>query len=304
MKKLLDILLKVQVGLVFLMPLPSFGQESANLWNNMTEEVLFWALLMVEGLLLLVTFTLFFVIKVVAHKVLQPASAQQTQVQEATETVEAPAESFFKRLMRKMNDSVPVERETEVMTNHTYDGIYELDNNLPPWWKAMFYATIVFSVIYLVHYHILDTGDLQDQEYEKEMADAKTEIEAYLATSANNVDESNVTMVEEPARLESAKQLYVEKCAACHGQAGEGGVGPNLTDAYWLHGGDIKDIFKTIKNGVPEKGMIPWKAQLSPVQIQDISSYIISLEGSNPPNAKEPQGDLYERKEPVASLTK
>lgn len=304
MKKLLNILLKVQAGLAFLMPLPSFGQESASLWNNITEETLFWALLVIEVILLLVTVTLFIVIKVVARKVLQPATAQQTQVQEAEETVEEPAGSFFQRLMRKMNDSVPVEREAEVMTNHTYDGIYELDNNLPPWWKAMFYATIVFGVVYLVHYHILDTGDLQDQEYEKEMAAAKAEIDAYLATSANNIDENNVTMVEEPARLERAKQLYVEKCAACHGQAGEGGVGPNLTDVYWIHGGDIKDIFKTIKNGVPEKGMIPWKAQLSPVQIQDISSYIISLEGSNPPNAKEPQGELYERKEPVASLTK
>ena len=186
------------------------------------------------------------------------------------------------------------------MTSHEYDGIYELDNNLPPWWKAMFYATIVFGVAYLLHFHLFDTGDLQGVEYEKEMAAAQAEIDAYLATSANNIDETNVTLLEDETRLASGQELFVQKCSPCHGQAGEGGVGPNLTDVYWLHGGDVKDIFKTIKYGVPAKGMIPWQSQLTPVQMQDLSSYIITLEGTNPPNGKEPEGEPYDRESSVA----
>lgn len=263
------------------------------------QEILIWSLMALEVVMLLVVITLFFVIKVIADRLLDKPStdtAGETQAEVEEE------DNFIQRVMKSLTDAVPVEREMEVATDHEYDGIVELDNNLPPWWKALFYITIVFGVAYLLHYHILGTGDLQEAEYEKEMAQAKAEVEAYLATSANNVDETNVTFVEEASRLENGQTLFVQKCSPCHGQAGEGGVGPNLTDKYWIHGGSINDIFRIIKNGVPAKGMIPWKSQLSPSEMQDISSFIITLEGTNPPNAKEPQGEEYNREDETVAM--
>lgn len=186
------------------------------------------------------------------------------------------------------NNAVPIEREEEIMLDHEYDGIRELDNNLPAWWVYMFYLTILFSGVYLAYYHFLG-GNLQEAEYKEEIAIA----EKHKASLANSINEANVTVLTDEARLANGKTLYSQYCGACHGKSGEGGVGPNLTDEYWLHGGNIKDVFKTITNGVPQKGMISWKAQLSPAQIQEVSSYILSLKGSNPANAKEPQGDLY-----------
>jgi len=203
--------------------------------------------------------------------------------------------SFFQRFLTKVNDAVPVEREMEVVTDHSYDGIVELDNNLPPWWKAMFGISIVFGIGYLLHFHVFKTGELQEEEYLTEMQTAQEAVDAYLATSANNIDETNVTFIADVGRLDNGQTLFVQKCSPCHGQAGEGGVGPNLTDTYWIHGGDVKDIYKVIKNGVPTKGMIPWKSQLTPAEMQDLSSYIITLEGTNPPNAKEPQGEEFNR---------
>jgi cytochrome c oxidase cbb3-type subunit 3 len=123
------------------------------------------------------------------------------------------------------------------------------------------------------------------------MEHAEESIKEYLSKQANLVDESNVEALLDDASLAAGKTVYEGKCAACHGMAGEGGVGPNLTDEYWLHGGDIKSVFKTIKYGVPEKGMISWKSQLRPAEMHKTASYILTLVGTNPPNGKEPQGE-------------
>jgi len=270
---------------------PANAQNTANFWEAHGQEVVVWGILTLEIIMLIVVITMYVVVKVIAKRVMQ---TQQTSATESTEQ-KANEDSFVQRIMKRLTDAVPVDREEEIMTDHAYDGIVELDNNLPPWWKAMFYLTIVFGLAYLLHFHVFDTGDLQNEEYEKQMAMAKAEVDAYLATSANNIDESNVTFVEDEGRIANGQTLFVQKCAPCHGQAGEGGVGPNLADSYWIHGGSVNDIFKTIKYGVPAKGMIPWNSQLSPSEMQDISSFIITLEGSNPPNPKEPQGELYER---------
>lgn len=196
-------------------------------------------------------------------------------------------------LMKSLTDAVPVEEEASIMLDHDYDGIKELDNNLPPWWKYGFYLTIVFAVVYLYMYHVDGSADLQTVEYEKEMAKAKTENEEYMKTAANKVDENTITYLADAKDQAAGKDAYLASCAACHGRAGEGGVGPNLTDAYWLHGGSIKDVFKSIKYGWPEKGMKSWKEDLSPMQIAQVTSYILSLKDSNPANGKAPQGDLY-----------
>jgi len=299
---------KILLGSLFsLLPLATFAQDAGSTgswWEANAQEVLVWSVLALEFLLLLVVITLYVVIRMIANKVFAPTPEVVEVSEEAhkQKIVLEPKETFVQRVMHQLTDAVPVEREEEVMTDHEYDGIYELDNNLPPWWKAMFYVTIVFGVAYLLHYHVFDTGDLQGAEYEKEVAAAQAEVEAFLATQENSVDETNVTMVEDDARLASGQSMYMQKCSPCHGAEGGGGVGPNLTDQYWIHGGDIKDIYRTIKYGVPAKGMIPWESQLSPAQMQDISSYIITLEGTNPPNPKEPEGELYERESSVAMV--
>ncbi len=207
----------------------------------------------------------------------------------------APKVSLWQGLMKKLTRSVPIEREYEVMTDHEYDGIRELDNRLPPWWLYGFYFTIFFAVAYLLYFHVLPYGKSSPQEYEAEMTQAKEEVAVYLASLENNIDETNATVTLIPEELAEAKGLYTQYCVTCHGQAGGGGVGPNLTDAYWIHGGDVKSIFKTVKYGVPQNGMISWQSQLTPKQMQGMASFILAMQGTNPENAKEPQGDLFQQ---------
>jgi cytochrome c oxidase cbb3-type subunit 3 len=192
-----------------------------------------------------------------------------------------------------LTDNIPIEREVDIMLDHNYDGITELDNNLPPWWKYMFYATIVFAVVYLVRYHITGDGQLQTAEYMAEVNEAAAEKETMMANATDMVTEENVEYLIAAADLAKGEAIYQGNCATCHGQLGEGGAGPNMTDEYWIHGGGIKNIFKTIKYGVPAKGMIAWQSQFSPTQMQKVASYVLSLQGTNPANGKAPQGEKY-----------
>ena len=208
------------------------------------------------------------------------------EAEEKTKKVES-------QLLMSLTDAVAIEDEEKILLDHDYDGIKELDNNLPPWWKYGFYLTIVVAIIYLINYHVLGTGDLQGKEYEKEITKAKLEVEEYMKTSANNVDESTVKLLTESADIEAGKEVFISNCVACHGKLGEGSVGPSFADDYWIHGGSIQEIFKSIKYGWVEKGMKSWKEDLSPMQIAQVTSYIKTLRGTNPPNAKAPQGDLY-----------
>lgn len=220
----------------------------------------------------------------------------------ATEKTEVSVKSKTKTILEKINASVDIEQEKDILLDHNYDGIKELDNDLPPWWKYGFYVTIIFAGVYLLNYHIAGTGDLQTAEYEKSIAQAKHDIEEYMKTAANNVDETNVKMLA-GEDVETGKQLFIANCSACHGNDGRGTVGPNLTDDYWLHGGSLADIFKTVKYGWVDKGMKSWKEDLSPMQIAQISSFIKTLKGTNPPNGKAPQGDLYKEDNATPSDT-
>lgn len=198
-----------------------------------------------------------------------------------------------KSILEKLNDAVDIEEEESIMLDHDYDGIKELDNNLPPWWKYGFYLTIVVAVVYMINYHVIKTSPLQAEEYTNSLKQAEAEIAEYMKTSANNVDESTVKLLENPDDINTGKELFIANCAACHGKSGEGSVGPNLTDDYWLHNGSIQDIFKSIKYGWPDKGMKSWKEDLSPMQIAQLTSFIKKFKGTNPANPKEKQGDLY-----------
>jgi cytochrome c oxidase cbb3-type subunit III len=200
--------------------------------------------------------------------------------------------SLWAKFMNLLIDAKPLENEKEILLDHDYDGIKELDNNLPPWWKYLFYVTIVWSIIYMLVFHVFDTGKLMEAEYAEEIEIAELQRAQFLA-GGEFIDENNVKATMDPGTMFSGKEIYVKYCAACHGNNGEGLVGPNLTDDYWIHGGDIKNIFIIIKNGVPEKGMISWKAQLNPKNMQEVGSYILSLHGTNPPNQKPPQGEKW-----------
>ncbi|GAB4092826.1 cytochrome c family protein [Flaviaesturariibacter terrae] len=187
--------------------------------------------------------------------------------------------------------AIPVEQEEDRILDHEYDGIRELDNALPPWWKWGFYISVVLSFVYLWHYQFGD-GPNPEQEYTAEMKQASADIEAYRLAAKDKVDEKSVTMAD-AAGVEAGKAIFQKNCFMCHGAAGEGGVGPNLTDDYWLHGGTINDVFHTIKYGYPDKGMQSWEKMFSPVQIRELASFVKSLHGSKPANAKAPQGDLF-----------
>lgn len=207
-------------------------------------------------------------------------------------------------LWDKLNKSVAVEKEAAIMTGHDYDGIRELDNNLPPWWKYGFYLTIVWSVFYLGYYHVFAAGPLPLQELAISEQKAEAAMEEYLKNAANQVDETNVTFLSSESDIAEGKKLFSDKtCIACHGPMGGGGTGPNLTDDYWLHGGAAGDVFYSIKYGIPEKGMKSWKNEITPSQMAQIISYIHSIKGSNPPGAKEPQGELYTPKIESDSLS-
>lgn len=208
------------------------------------------------------------------------------------EVVRSAGESAFAKFRQYITRSAPIEQEDEIMLDHDYDGIKELDNRIPPWFTWLFYITIIFAVYYMLHFHVFKTGNLQAEEYEAEIRSAELKRAELIRTGAF-INEETVTLLTESAELQSGKAIYDANCVACHGQFGEGLVGPNLTDEYYIHGGGIKNVFAVIKYGVPAKGMIAWQSQLSPNQMQEVASYIISLHGTNPPNPKAPEGEKW-----------
>lgn len=200
--------------------------------------------------------------------------------------------SAFARFRQYITRSAPIEKEADIMLDHDFDGIRELDNRVPPWFSWLFYVTIIFAVIYLLNYHVFQASPLQDEEYQMQVKEAEAQRTA-LVKSGAFLNEETVTLLTDPASLDAGKQIFTTNCIACHAADGGGLVGPNLTDDYWIHGGGIKNIFKTIKYGVTAKGMIAWQSQLNPKQMQEVASYVISLHGTKPANPKPPEGTIW-----------
>lgn len=225
-------------------------------------------------------------------KRLQPNKAEKDHV--------APP-GFWERFNIMMTGAVPLEQEATIELHHSYDGIRELDNHLPPWWTYLFYSSIVFAVVYLFIYHVSGSLPLQSEEYNMEMTMAAEARSKSTPSETSGIDETNVAVTLDPVELSNGEKIYMRNCAACHKEDGAGGIGPNLTDEYWLHGGSIKDIYSTIKYGVPDKGMLAWEQLLSPTQMRDVASFIKSLVGTNPENAKEPQGEPYKESKDMIS---
>lgn len=213
------------------------------------------------------------------------------------------------------------------LLDHDYDGIQEMDNNLPKWWLYLFIFTIGWSVLYMLYYHVFDLGYLQEDEYRQEMdrnyvrvspSDLKVlgilpeyhspyhnprgdatpySLLALVQKGARIMmtaatDTVTYIAVDEPVSISDGQKIFLKDCAQCHGKLGEGGVGPNLTDDYWLHGADVSSIVRSVKYGYPAKGMISWLGTLKEEDIIKAASFILTLRGTNPPNGRAPQGDL------------
>ncbi len=204
---------------------------------------------------------------------------------------------------RFLTKAVPVEKEADHLLDHNYDGIRELDNALPPWWKYGFIITIAIAFLYLINFHVLGIGKNPTEEYATEMQVAKIKLEEFEAKNKDRIDESSVPMAD-ASGVKQGGEYYAANCIACHGKQGEGGAGPNLTDNYWLHKGSINDVYQTLKNGYPAKGMAAWANKFNPKEISFIASYVKTLKGSNPPGAKVPQGDIYEEGATAVAVSK
>ena len=220
--------------------------------------------------------------------------ALRAQGIEPARIIKSDVQSWVSKMYHKAVGLVPIEQEADIVLDHNYDGIRELDNSLPPWWVYGFYISIIIAIGYVYVYHFSDLGNSQLEEYEIAIQAGEDQKDAFAARQTNSIDEKNLVMLTDAVAMEVGQRVYIASCAACHGPDGQGGVGPNMTDEYWIHGGDIKDVYATIKNGVPEKGMIAWKTQLQPSTIIKVASYIKSLKGTNPANPKAKQGEFYE----------
>jgi cytochrome c oxidase cbb3-type subunit 3 len=255
-------------------------------------EILVLALLIFITVLLFVTITLFKAFKVMIEEKENPTPYRKYDPYGLISDDEIKSVAKKPSIWNKLLSLKSLEEEKDMIIPHEYDGIQELNNPTPTWFNVLFYGTMIIAAGYIYYYHIGEYGDKQDQEYENEMVKAAADKRAFLAKSSEKYDENSVKI--DQALIANGKTVYATNCAPCHGVNGEGTVGPNLTDEFWLHGGGVKDIFKSIKYGVPEKGMVSWEKNLSSKNIAELSNYIISLKGTKPANAKAPQGILFE----------
>lgn len=249
------------------------------------------SVLLLLGLILLVLIAIEIVVSASNNILNQLMTPEERAEKERLENIPFSQLPAIKKLLQKLTKSKSIKEEKEIELEHEYDGIKELDNVLPPWWVYLFYSTVIFGVIYLGKYHLFG-GENQYQELDKELAIAQKEIEEYKKTAPDLLTADQVVLVTEPADIAAGKALFDSNCVACHRADGGGGIGPNLTDEYWILGGDVKDIFNTIMEGGRDgKGMVAWKQQIKPTDIQKIASFILTLQGTNPADAKAPEGD-------------
>lgn len=215
----------------------------------------------------------------------------------------APEFKWIKKTYKKLVGAKPIAEETEIILDHNYDGIRELDNSLPPWWLYSFYISIFFAAVYLLKYHVFN-GQNQFDELAVEYVEADKAYQEYLKTAKDLVDYKTVTVLTEPSDISAGKGIFEQNCIACHKIDGGGGIGPNLTDKHWILGGGINNIFRTISEGGRSgKGMEAWKKELKPSQIAQVASYVLTFQGTTPAEPKDPEGEIWmpETKEEDAS---
>ncbi|UIR56615.1 c-type cytochrome [Sphingobacterium sp. SRCM116780] len=253
----------------------SFG--SGNIYNNILILVLTVVMISLLASAIMVNRAMRSILRITMPHILQEEQANRINKKANRKTA-----------WNKLLGLRPISEEKDLVIDHEYDGIRELDNPIPIWFNALFYSTMTFAIVYVLVYHVFSWGMNQDQEYVQEMEKAEVLRQEYLAQAANLIDETNVTFDE--AKVAAGRAIFQANCVPCHGGSAEGGIGPNLVDRFWLHGGEIKDIFKTVKYGIPDKGMVSWEQTLTPGQIAEVSSYIISIRDTKPANLKPAQG--------------
>ena len=178
---------------------------------------------------------------------------------------------------------------------HELDGIREYDNPMPGWLMAIWWGSLIFAAAYLIFYALSFGEGSMEAEYRGETEKALASVQTYFDANPL-VPPSAAQMLagaNDPAVLQAGAARFARSCAACHGEKAQGLIGPNLTDDRWIHGGSVEQIFQTIAKGWPAKGMPPWGRALRPEELSALVSYVRSLQGSNPPNARPPEGDPF-----------
>jgi len=270
--------------------LPLKAEDDHSLIPSDIENYIgYGAIILMLLLFIVVMLVLLYAFKTLTRIILKSQGYSEAQII-AEMKPEKAAKKPKAEVWNKLLSLKPLSEEKDLLMEHEYDGIQELDNPIPSWFMYLFYSTIVFAVCYLLIYHVFGIGQLQYDEYKTEVAQADIAKKVYLSKAANRVDETTVKLVSDPTVLASGQMVFAQNCVPCHGEHAQGKIGPNLTDDYWLHGNKINEVFKTIKYGVLSKGMPTWEKQLSPKQISDVANFVKSLHGTNPAGAKAPQG--------------
>ncbi|MEO5944354.1 MAG: cbb3-type cytochrome c oxidase N-terminal domain-containing protein [Ferruginibacter sp.] len=288
-KKLLSVLLLIGFSLLSQM---SFAQDAATAvvqtvpnYGGLSRMTFYIFIIVLSTEVIIILFMAFSISRM--YNELMPKKVKP--VKEASKFA-----SIWKTLDKKLfTKAVSVEKEADILLDHDYDGIRELDNALPPWWKYGFIITIGIAVVYLLNFHVFHTGLNPTQEYNVEMAKAKIEKEEYQAKNKDKIDDNNVPMADADG-IKAGQTLFEANCAACHLKDGGGTVGPNLTDNYWLHKGSLNDVYHTITTGYPDKGMPAWNDKFTAKEISFLASFVKSLKGTKPAVPKDPQGDMYD----------
>jgi len=198
----------------------------------------------------------------------------------------------WQKFMHKMTLANEIGKEEDIMTDHDYDGIKELDNVLPPWWLYGFYITIAIGIFYYIQVFTNSETYSQKEEFAAEVEQGRLEVEAYKKANPE-LFKTDVKLLTDAASLEEGKKVWTTYCVACHMADGGGGIGPNMTDDKWILGGGMEIIYHTIsEGGRPGKGMVAWKTSIKTEQRQQVASYVISLQGTTPANPKAAEGDI------------
>jgi cytochrome c oxidase cbb3-type subunit 3 len=292
------------LSLSLLSYLGAFAQETVkekSFWDDPFNHPLLSFYLTLSFVFIIIVLTI--AVCILLIRVVSLLSRQmEKQRAEAAGIACVPELNWLEKLWQQLNASVPVAQEKEIELDHNYDGIKELDNHLPPWWKWLFYGSAIWAVGYIAVYHISYSMPLSTEEYENEVTRANEAQQKFLASQPKAaVDESNLVFTADAALIENGKAVFTKNaCGSCHRNDGGGNsIGPNLTDEYWIHGGGIKNVFHTINTGVVEKGMPAWGKSMSATDVRDVAFFVMSLQGTKPANAKAPQGELY-KPEPKA----
>ena len=286
------------MSLVTLLAQSTSDPVSLSVWDD--PYILFYAAVgFIFIVILLVLTVAIYMLKVIN------IMAKNAQMERAASegTVYKPEPTLWEKIWQNANDFVPVEKEATILLNHNYDGIKELDNHLPPWWTYLFIGTVIWGVIYLFAYHVTDSLPLSVSEYDNEVALANDEIRKRKAAAPGiQIDENNVVATTDVVDLKDGQSTFTSICGSCHRADGGGDIGPNLTDDYWKHGGTMTDIYKVVKNGVTGTNRVAWGGTMSPEKMRNVSSYLLTLIGTNPVNGKKPEGTLF-KADPLPSKT-